>query len=189
MHRFTILCTATVLVLGLLGCAGEKKDEPIVRVETPQPPSTSETVAQPDDPQGLPGDWFVASNEGSVLTLEKLDDEDAWVWVDLETSVPGSDVERGISVHRKAVEDSPAGTFVGSGSVETAQHGTAVWSLGSYAGDEGEEGKNELVLHLSYPRRNALLRLRYLYPLEGGPVFDDRLTELVAIADGLSAGS
>lgn len=189
MQRFRILVIVIAVAFGLYACAGEKPEEPLVRVATPPPPSNAEALARPSSSGGLPPDWYVVSNDGSGLMLEKMGDEDAWIWVALEPSISGLDVSKGVKIHRKAITDSPAGNYIDNGSIETRQHGSAVWSWGSFEGDGDEPGKNDLVLFIPYPHRDTVLSLRYVYPLEGGTGFDGRLAELVAVADGLTEGS
>ena len=189
MLRFGANAMLVIAIVTLLGCDGEESPEPIVHV-APQPADTvTEPAVKSESSGGLPADWFIVSNDGTGLMLENMDDEDAWIWVCLEAEISGGDVGQGPKIHRKAVTDSPAGTYFDNGSVETSAHGTGTWSWGSFEGDGEEEGKNELVLFVPLTQRGRVLSLRYLYPLEGGAGFDDRLVELVAVADSLNEGS
>lgn len=178
-----------VVIVALLGCGREQSREPIVRIATQPPEEAGEPVVKPDGSEGLPGDWYVVSNNGDGMMLEKLDDEDAWIWITLESTYSGVDIPESVRIHRKTLADSPAGTYIDNGHVETASYGTGTWSWGSYDGEGEEEGQNDLFLFLAIPQRDRVLSLRYVFPLEGGAGFDDRLAELVAVADGLTGNS
>ncbi|MCJ7754988.1 MAG: hypothetical protein MUP13_10540, partial [Thermoanaerobaculales bacterium] len=137
MRRFGAHITVFAILFGLFACSGEKSEQPIVHVSTAPPTSSAEPPMQANASSGLPGDWYVSSSDKTGMMLEKMDEEDAWIWVSLEASISGSDVNEGVKLHRKAIVDSPAGNYFDSGSIETAKHGSAAWSLGFYEGDGG----------------------------------------------------
>ncbi len=188
MFRPAFRAVCVVMIVVLAACGGSENSEPVVSL-APTPVPAGGDQPDPVSSGGLPDDWFVVSSDNQGMMLENSRDEDAWIWITIEPSLRKSDLGEAVKRHRKSVEESPEGTYNDSGSIETSKHGTGMWSWGSYEADEGDlEGKHELVLFVSHPRRDAVLGMLYLYPL-GDTNFESRLAELVAVADGLQKNS
>ena len=118
--------------------------------------------------------------------LRRSDGEDSWIWITIERGFSASQLEEAIAFHEEDMRDLATGTFHDKGYVETEKFGTAGWSWGTYAAEEGEENDTtELALFVPYPSGNGLLGMRYVITVEVEDV-EARVAEVVAVAEGLS---
>jgi hypothetical protein len=186
--RRLFLGAAVAVFIGLLGCGGP---------DEPEPPLTLE--AEPD-PVGIPGapvatsegpyveDWYVDSNSSSGSMMLNINRDDESIWIHFDTSVRNQDLQTGVDRHRRDFEQDEMGTHRDAGTIETAGYGVAAWSWGTMAGEETEEGAegdpvDELALFAKHPKRPVLLIFRYTFPATDK--MDEKLDELVAVADSL----
>ena len=116
--------------------------------------------------------------------------DDESIWIHFDTSVSNLDLQTCVDRHRRDFEQDEMGTHRGAGTTETNEYGVAEWSWGLMVGEETEEGGeaesiDELALFVRHPRRPVLLAFRYTFPATDD--IDEKLEELVAVADSLAS--
>jgi hypothetical protein len=187
MRRF-FLGAAVAVFIGLIGCGGS---------DEPEPPLTLDAAPDPVDVPGAPvapsegpyiEDWYVDSNSSSGSMMLNFERDDEAIWIHFDTSVRDQDLQTGVDRHRRDFERDEMGTHRGTGTTETAGYGVAAWSWGTMAGEESEDGVegnpgDELALFAKHPKRPVLLVFRYTFPATDD--IDEKLEELVAVADSL----
>lgn len=186
--RRLLLGAAAAIFIGLLGCGGP---------DEPEPPLTLDATP---DPTGVPGppvaasegpyieDWYVDSNSSAGSMMLNFNRDDESIWIHFDTSVSDQDLQKSVDRHRRDFEQDEMGTHRGAGRIETTGYGVAAWSWGTMAGGETEDGAeevsiDELALFAKHPRRPVLLDFRYTFPATD--TIDEKLEELVAVADSL----
>ncbi len=178
-------------VFALAACGGDGTGEaPEVVMDAPEiAPPAELRVHEPAGPSGyhfagLPNGWIQASRTGDRVMLTPSSGEDAWIVAAVEPDILGRELERAVATQLADVERSEGGEHLGTGTVDTANLGTAAWSLARFA--EDEEVRDELVLFVSHPSEYASISLRYIYPASDDP--SSRLIQLVAVANTIAPG-
>lgn len=190
MRHFQTTAITLALVVAMTACGGDDQAPQPIAMDAPEiAPPAEPQVHEPSGPSGyhvarVPGGWTQSSRSGDRIMLTAARSDDSWVVAAVEPDVLGSELERGVAQHLLDVERSEGGEHLGTGTVDTDNLGTAVWSLARF--DEDEEVRDELVLFVSHPSEYAAISLRYLYPASDDA--SSRLIELVEIANGIEPG-
>jgi len=180
MRRFMVgACVVAVSAL-FSGCGPSGGSGPSQTSRHPTLLPIEPQPAEIERPEDLPPGWYIESGHDRGVMLKNSDLEDKWVWISIDWSIRGTDLQQALEMHREVFEEDPNGEYLGSGEAQIASLGQAVWSWGR-SGEDSEFLKDELTLFVVHPYRPAVLALRYVAPPADGDI-SPRVEELLAIA-------
>jgi len=104
MRRFMVGAWVVAAVALFSGCGpgGDSGPAQISRHPTRLP--NEPPPAEIEHPEELPPGWYIEPGHERGLMLKNADLDDRWVWIAIEWSVRGPDLQKALEVHRKNFE-------------------------------------------------------------------------------------
>ena len=181
MRKFEVFGAVLAISMALLACGGPEEPPPPLDIEVEAGPTKVPDALAESRPGELGDGWYVQSNSSAGTMILNFDRDDASIWITIDSSASGQDLQGAVDRHRRDFEQDPIGEHLGEGTTDTAGFGPALWSWGRMA---DEETTDELVLFVEHPNREAVLALRTTFPKVDD--ISTKLEELVTVADAVA---